>query len=84
MKNVRNTSSVRLAKKRVIPVAGENGSTITAYGRKLFWRSWEMVVDKYPDHTEAFIKQDVWDENFVHYGSFLDITHCPFCGEKLI
>ena len=74
-----------VGEKRVLPVAArEGGNTIDAYGRRLYWGPWEMVVDKYPDHTEAFIGQRVWDENNVQYGSGFDITHCPFCGEKLV
>lgn len=73
-----------IGEKRVVAVAGEAGSTVDAHDRKLYWTPHKMVVDKYPNHTEAFIYQDVWDENNVQYGGGFDITHCPWCGEKLI
>lgn len=73
-----------IGEKRVIAVAGEEGETVDAYGRKLYWKPWEMVVDKYPDHTKAFMVETVFDENNVQYGGGFDITHCPWCGAKLV
>ena len=73
-----------VGEKRVVEVVGEKETIIDAYGHKLFVYPWEMVVDKYPDRTEAVIKQTVIDENFVNYGSVLEITHCPWCGERLV
>lgn len=73
-----------VGEKRVVVVAGEKETIIDAYGRKLLVYPCEMVVDKYDDHTEAFIKQTVIDENFVNYGCVLEVTHCPFCGERLV
>ena len=44
----------------------------------------EMILDRYKDHYEVFIHSHDVDP---HDGSFLnypfDITHCPFCGEKI-
>lgn len=56
---------------------------IDAYGKYLFIKPWVMFVDKYPDgRNESGIYQEVYDENNVHYGGGITITHCPFCGEK--
>ncbi len=56
---------------------------VDAYGKKLFIEPWVMFVDKWPDgNIDSGLYQMVYDENSVHYGGGLDITHCPFCGEK--
>ena len=57
---------------------------VDAYGKKLFIEPWIMFVDKYSDgHIESGLYREVYDENFVHYGGGLVITHCPFCGAKM-
>lgn len=57
---------------------------VDAYGKKLFIDSWIMYVDKWTDGTiKSGLYQDVYNENHVQYGCRIDITHCPFCGEKL-
>jgi hypothetical protein len=73
-----------IGEKRRVEVAREDKSEITDYyGRKLTIGPWIMFVDKHPDgKIDTGIYQDVYDENSVHYGGGLDITHCPFCGEK--
>ena len=54
-----------------------------AYDRKLYVEPWIMFVDRWPDgHVDSGLFQNVYDENNVHYGGGLTITHCPFCGEK--
>lgn len=56
-----------------------------AYGKTCYKQGPMFIIDKYPDHTECFIVNRVWDENNVHYGSGVDnIKFCPFCGEKLV
>lgn len=61
----------------------DKSQVIDFYGKKLFIDPWVMWVDKYPDgHNESGLYQEVYDENNVHYGGGLTITHCPFCGEK--
>lgn len=43
-----------------------------------------MFVDKWPNgHVDCGVYREVYDENGVHYGGGFDISHCPFCGEKL-
>lgn len=55
------------------------------YGRTLRIGPITMYVDKWPDgHTDCGIYQDCEDENNVQYGTGFDITHCPYCGEKLV
>lgn len=54
------------------------------YGRVLYTKPTQIVIDKWPDgHVDCFIEQECYDENSVHYGFGMDISHCPFCGQKL-
>jgi hypothetical protein len=73
-----------VGEKRLVEVAHPDKSqVIDYYGKQLFIEPWVMYVDKYPDgHNESGLYQQVYDENSVHYGGGLTITHCPFCGEK--
>lgn len=43
-----------------------------------------MFVDRYKDHTDVGIFRDVYTDDGVQYGGGFKISHCPFCGEKLI
>lgn len=55
-----------------------------AYGRKLFIPPVQIVIDKWPDsQVDCFLMQDVHDENNVGYGFGMEISHCPFCGQRL-
>lgn len=70
-------------KRRVEVDYPDKNQIMDAYGKQLFIEPWVMYVDKYPDgHNESGLYQEVYDENHVHYGGGLTITHCPFCGEK--
>ena len=73
-----------VGEKRIVEVEyPRDDKIIDAYGKWLFINPWTMYVDKYPDgHNESGLFQEVYDENSVHYGGGLTITHCPFCGEK--
>lgn len=58
--------------------------TIDYYGRRLFTDPVVMHIDKWPDgQIDCSIGQHVYDENNVGYGGYFDISHCPYCGEKL-
>lgn len=70
-------------KRRVEIKHPTDGQVMDAYGKQLFIKPWVMFVDKYSDgRNESGLYQEVYDENNVHYGGGLTITHCPFCGEK--
>lgn len=74
-----------VGEKRIVvvenPVVSE---TVDYYGRRLFIDPVKMVIDKWPDgQIDCFIGQHICDENNVGYGSGVDISHCPFCGERL-
>lgn len=73
-----------IGEKRKIEVDYPNRYVITdAYNKKVFIKPWVMFVDKWNDgHVDSGLYQEVYDENHVHYGGGLTITHCPFCGEK--
>ena len=74
-----------VGEKRIVAVAPATVPEIVDfYGRRLFSDPVEMVIDKWPDgQIDCFIGQHVYDENNVGYGSGVDISHCPFCGQKL-
>lgn len=58
--------------------------TVDYYGRRLYIDPVMMHIDKWPDgKIDCLIGQHVYDENNVGYGSGVDISHCPFCGQKL-
>ena len=61
-------------------------STFTdAYGKNFKCEGPLFIIDKYPDHTDCFIMQDIWNEDSVHYGFGVDnIRFCLFCGEELV
>ena len=74
-----------VGEKRIVvvdtPVVSE---TVDYYGRRLFIDPVKMVIDKWPDgQIDCSIGQHIYDENNVGYGSGVNISHCPFCGEKL-
>ena len=74
-----------VGEKRIVvvenPVVSE---TVDYYGRRLFIDPVKMVIDKWPDgQIDCSIGQHIYDENNVGYGSGVDISHCPFCGERL-
>lgn len=70
-------------KRRVAVEEPPMGERVDAYGKKLFISCWFMFVDKWPDgNIESGLYQDIYDENHVHYGGGITITHCPFCGER--
>lgn len=70
-------------KRKVEVEAPPAGDIVDAYGKKLHVGPWVMFVDKWPDGTiDSGLYQEVYDENHVHYGGGIIITHCPFCGEK--
>lgn len=61
----------------------DKSEVMDAYNKKLFIKPWTMFVDRWPDgHIDSGLYQVIYDENCVHYGGGLTITHCPFCGEK--
>ena len=70
-------------KRRVEVDHHDKAEVIDAYGKKLFVRPWIAFVDRWPDgKIYSGLYQEVYDENSVHYGGGLAITHCPFCGER--
>lgn len=70
-------------KRRVAVDFPSEVNIVDAYGRKMHVEPWIMLVDRWPDgHVDSYLSQDSYDENYVHYGAGLTITHCPFCGEK--
>lgn len=75
-----------VGEKRRVEVEHPDKSEITDfYGKKLFIEPWVMFIDKWPDgKIDCGIYQRVYDENSVHYGGGFDLTHCPFCGERLV
>lgn len=53
------------------------------YRNKIHVDAWVMYVDRYPDgKVDSGLYRTIYDDNGVQYGGGLDITHCPFCGEK--
>ena len=74
-----------IGEKRIVTVAPATvPETVDYYGRTLYTGPVQMFIDKWPDgQIDCFIGQDVHDENDVGYGGGFDISHCPFCGEKL-
>lgn len=62
----------------------DKSEIVDYYGRKLFIAPVQMHIDKWPDgQVDCFIGQDCHDENNVGYGSGVNISHCPFCGQRL-
>ena len=57
---------------------------IDYYGKKIFAKPWVMYLQRWSNgEVDCSLYQDVYDENFVHYDSHINIAHCPFCGELL-
>lgn len=55
------------------------------YGRTFTIEGPYFVIDKYPNKTNCFIVEHMFDEIYVNYGFWLrDVKFCPFCGEKLV
>ena len=70
-------------KRRVEVEYPDKEEILDAYNIKLSIKPWIMFVDKYENgKIESGLYRDICDENNVHYGGGLAITHCPFCGEK--
>lgn len=70
-------------KREVVVETPKRSREIDYYGHVLTVEPVMMFIDKYADHTDCCIKQDVYTEDSVHYGSVFDITHCPYCGQRL-
>ena len=71
-------------KRRVVFDTPKVKKIIDAYGNGLNIGDGIMFVDKYKDHIDAGIYRNVYTDDNVQYGGGFDISHCPFCGEKLI
>lgn len=71
-------------KRMVVVDTPEAKKTTDAYGNGLNIGDGIMFVDKYEDHTDAGIYRDVYTDDSVQYGGGFSISHCPFCGEKLV
>lgn len=71
-------------KRTVVVDTPEVKKTTDAYGNGLNIGDGIMFVDKYEDYTDAGIIRDVYTDDGVQYGGGFKISHCPFCGEKLI
>ena len=74
-----------VGQKRIVNVElPDRSETVDYYGRKLFIAPVQMVIDKWPDgQVDCSIGQECYDENHVGYGSGVNISHCPFCGQRL-
>lgn len=71
-------------KRTVIIQSPENEEVIDAYGHTLTIGPVKMFVDKYKDHADAGIFQDVKTEDSVQYGGGFAIKNCPLCGQKIV
>lgn len=72
-------------KRTVVVETPKKPEIVDHYGRVLHIGPVEMHIDKWPDgHADCFVGRDIHDDNDVAYGDGYDITHCPYCGERLV
>lgn len=62
-----------VGEKRVVTLGGDGKENVKI----------EMVLDRYKDHTDAFIHAEYAGDMFWKNMPF-SISYCPFCGEQLV
>lgn len=72
-------------RRKDLAVSPEPTVVTNGYGQQLRETPWRMVVKRPLDSEPwAMLYQGCNDQHGMNYGAAIIITHCPFCGERLI